>query len=38
VSFAEKMDRIRFIMVIFLKVVYGGGDLAQKVEGWRDIT
>jgi hypothetical protein len=31
-GFVEKMDENLFMMMIFLKVIYGGGDLAEKVE------
>jgi hypothetical protein len=38
VGFVEKMDESLFMMIIFFKVVYVGGDLAEKVAGRRNIT
>jgi hypothetical protein len=38
VGFVEKMNESLFMMMFFFKVVYVGGDLAEKVAGRRNIT
>jgi hypothetical protein len=38
VGFVEKMDESLFMMMIFFKVVYVGGDLSEKVVGRRNVT